>query len=120
MRVPPGELRHYRETHDYLAPGCLCPLLEPLRKKAVYKEASIYVAIGGRYKGEYIAECAEDRCGYLGQSPIYSIDEVPIPLSTFRENTRKEGNPSQELPAARLVSSPINSTSATYHESGLP
>jgi hypothetical protein len=73
-RVPPGELLRYRETHDYRGPGCLCPLLEPLRKNAEYKEASIYLAIDGQYKGEYIAECAEDRCGYLGQSPISSID----------------------------------------------
>ena len=72
----PNELRPYHETHEYLGPGCLCPLLEQLRKKAEYKEASIYLAIDGQYKGEYVAECAEDRCGYLGQSPISVFDEA--------------------------------------------
>ncbi|KAF8333377.1 hypothetical protein F5887DRAFT_1080196 [Amanita rubescens] len=63
-RVPPNELRQYRETHEYLGPGCLCPLLEPRRKNTAYKEAAICLSIDGRYKGEYVAECAQGRCGY--------------------------------------------------------
>lgn len=66
-RVPPDELRLYRETHQYLGPGCLCPLLEPLTE---YKEAAIYLTVDGLYKGEYVAECADDRCEYLSQSPF--------------------------------------------------
>jgi hypothetical protein len=66
-RVPPDELYLHRETHQYIGPGCLCPLLEPL---TAHKEAAIYLAVNGLYPGEYVAECADDRCGYLGLSPF--------------------------------------------------
>jgi hypothetical protein len=61
--VPPDELQRYRETHEYLGPGCLCPLLGPL---TAYKEAAIYLTVSGRYKGEYVAECVDDHCDYSG------------------------------------------------------
>jgi hypothetical protein len=63
VRVPPDELQQYRETHEYLGPGCLCPLLGPL---TAYKEAAIYLTVSGRYKGEYVAECVDDCCDYSG------------------------------------------------------
>jgi hypothetical protein len=31
-----------------------------------FTEAAIYVPVFGRYTGEYVAECAKSRCGYLG------------------------------------------------------
>ena len=65
-RIPPEGLRQHREAHEYLGPGCLCPLLEPPGEKLAYKETAIYITTDGRYKGEHVAECAEDRCGYLG------------------------------------------------------
>ena len=64
--VLPSELRRYRATHQYLGPGCLCPLLEPLSKEPAFTEAAIYLTIIGRDQGEYVAECAKGRCGYLG------------------------------------------------------
>ena len=67
QRIPPEKLLQYRKTHEYLGPGCLCPLLEPLTG---YKEAAIYLTVDGLYKGEYVAECADDRCDYLSQSPF--------------------------------------------------
>jgi len=71
--VPPDELCLYRETHQYIGPGCLCLLLEPL---TAHKEAAIYLAVNGLYPGEYVAECADDRCGYLGLSPFSGLDEA--------------------------------------------
>jgi hypothetical protein len=65
-RVPPDALRNYRETHQFLGPCCLCPLLMPLSEESHFTEAAIYIPIFGRYAGEYVAECAKSRCGYLG------------------------------------------------------
>jgi hypothetical protein len=72
VRVPPAELRQYREAHQYLGPGCLCPLLEPLSEKQGFREAAIYITMLGCYQGEYVAECAKSRCGYLGRS-LFSL-----------------------------------------------
>jgi hypothetical protein len=71
VRVPPDGLRQYRNTHQYLGPGCLCPLLEPISENLVFKEAAVYLSASGCYKGEYVAECAKSQCGYLGQSPAF-------------------------------------------------
>jgi hypothetical protein len=101
--VPPAELHQYRETHQYLGPGCLCPLLEPLMEEPVFTEAAIYLTTFGHYGGEYVAECAKGQCGYLGQSPfplkkqaltlprhavpferIYSMYGVPVKIFPLR------------------------------------
>jgi hypothetical protein len=84
--VEPSELRNYRDTHQYCGPGCLCPLFEPLSRQPVFTEAAIYLTTIGRYKGEYVAECAKARCGYLGQSRFPLEKQVltphwhPVPL----------------------------------------
>lgn len=67
-RVPPDAWREHRESHHFLGPCCLCPLYERLGKKSHFKEAAIYMTLRGIYKGEYIAACVDDRCGYLGWS----------------------------------------------------
>jgi hypothetical protein len=70
-RVPPRKLKEYRESHDFLGPCCFCPLVG---EEKVYKEAIIDITLWGRFKGEYVAECAasENQCNYLGESP-YSL-----------------------------------------------
>ena len=68
-RLKPDALRNYRNTHQFLGPCCLCPLkFGPLKKdgEPCFAEAAIYMPGVGRYEGEYIAECAKSRCGYLG------------------------------------------------------
>lgn len=65
-RVRPDGLRNHRETHQFLGPCCICPLLKPLSIEPRFKEAAIYMPLMGLYKGEYVAECVESRCGYLG------------------------------------------------------
>jgi hypothetical protein len=66
----PDQLVHYRETHQFLGPGCLCPLLAPVTKEATFIEAAIYVPMFGYYKGEYVAQCAKNRCGYVGEATL--------------------------------------------------
>jgi hypothetical protein len=40
--------------------------MTPLSNESHFTEAAMYVPIFGRYAGEYVAECAKSRCGYLG------------------------------------------------------
>ena len=66
-RVTPDALRSYRKTQKFLGPCCLCPLLGSRRGiEHQFVEAAIYIPVYGRYAGEYVAECAKSRCGYLG------------------------------------------------------
>jgi hypothetical protein len=86
--VSPGALREYRGGYDFLGPCCLCPLLEPLSKEPKFTEAAIYMPVFGRYAGEYIAGCAQSRCGYVGQFPfppkreskLFTYYYLPVPL----------------------------------------
>lgn len=115
-RVPPDELRRYRSTHQYLGPSCLCPLLEPISENPVFREAAIYLSTSGCYKGEYVAECAKNRCGYLGQSPSFpqrSECSHVLSSSTVRENVPGDWSSSEGLSCERLVSIPHQPTSIT-------
>jgi hypothetical protein len=68
IRVSPDKWRDYRENHEFLNPSCLCALFQPQGEVLCYTEAAIYLPVCGRYKGEWVAECAKGRCGYLGKS----------------------------------------------------
>jgi hypothetical protein len=60
-------LRSYHETHEFLGPGCFCPLLGMQRGiEHWFVEAAIHVPVVGHYAGEYVTECAKSRCSYLG------------------------------------------------------
>ena len=63
----PDALHNYRKTHQFLGPCCLCPLLTRLSGESPFTEAAMYVPIFGCHAGEYVAECAKSRCGYLGK-----------------------------------------------------
>ena len=81
----PSALRDYREHYQFLGPSCLCPLLQRVSKEPAFTEAAIYIPVFGRFAGEYVAECANSRCGYLGQSPSLpkkaaSVYSRPVPL----------------------------------------
>jgi hypothetical protein len=71
-RVPPRKLKKYRESHQFLGPCCLCPLLAQVGEEQVYTEAIVDITVSGRFKGEYVAECAKSQCGYIGEPP-YSL-----------------------------------------------
>jgi hypothetical protein len=69
-RVTPSDLLDYRVTHLLKAPCCLCPLKMGMDQ---YIESAIFIARRGRLQGEYIACCATDQCGYLGERSLYSF-----------------------------------------------
>ena len=82
-RVTPEGLRQYREAHQYLGPGCLCPLFEQISNGLAFTEAAIYITTVEPYKGEYVAGCAKSRCGYLGQSPFSQTSLTVRVLTPF-------------------------------------
>jgi hypothetical protein len=66
VRVSPDKWCEYRENHEFLHPSCLCAL-QGKGEAPRYTEAAIYLPLNGRYKGEWVAECAKGYCGYLGR-----------------------------------------------------
>ena len=97
--VTPDAWNIYRRNHQFLGPCCLCPLLQPLSQEPHYTEAAIYLPLCGRYKSEWVTECAEGRCRYLGRSssspkPNYSY--TPL-LSPFREGVCQDWASSEEI-----------------------
>jgi hypothetical protein len=65
-RLSPSEIQEYRQTHDMLGPGCLCPMVN--QDGPEFVEAAIYMVRTGHLAGQYVASCALDQCGYLGES----------------------------------------------------
>ena len=82
-RVTPEGLHLYRRAHQYLGPGCLCPLFEQISNRPAFTEAAIYVTRVEPYKGEYVAGCAKGRCGYLGRSPFPQTSLMKRVLTPF-------------------------------------
>ena len=66
--VHTADLREHRRQYQLLGPGCLCPLLVRLEEEPGFIEAAIYMPVFGCYGGEYVAACARNCCGYVGQS----------------------------------------------------
>ena len=64
-RITPSDLRDHRRSHKFLGPCCVCPLIAD--DQTAFKEAAIFAVASGRFVGEYVAECAESRCGYFGK-----------------------------------------------------
>ncbi|KAH6907333.1 hypothetical protein BKA70DRAFT_1428306 [Coprinopsis sp. MPI-PUGE-AT-0042] len=66
-RITPSDLEDHRRTHHFTAPSCLCAI----SLDEAYVEARIGLAMvspGGRgfeLFGEYVAQCALNRCGYF-------------------------------------------------------
>jgi len=99
-RVAPSALREYREHYQLLGPSCLCPLFQPVSDEPVFMEVAIYIPVFGRYAGEYVAECAQSQCGYLGQS-LFMVKievrlDVPTPWSSAIREDTSEGWRSSE------------------------
>jgi hypothetical protein len=49
--------------------------------KPSFVEAAIYIASGGEYAGKYIAACAKDECGYVGESHLCTVLSVHMVLT---------------------------------------
>lgn len=68
-RVTPSELSDHRVTHNFLGPCCLCavPTSEGVTAQQ-FVEALIQMSTSpGHYQGEFVARCAQNRCGFLGE-----------------------------------------------------
>ena len=106
-RVTPSDLLDYRVTHLLKAPCCLCPLKMGTDQ---YIESAIFIARRGRLQGEYIACCATDECGYLGESHLHiSGPKRGLTVSGIGSCLRKDlqptGSACQNLSTKRCVKS---------------
>jgi hypothetical protein len=68
-RVTPDMWLEHRTRHKFQGPHCLCPLLRTTDKELSFTEARIQLKDSGDHIGEYVAECPNGRCEYLGQYP---------------------------------------------------
>jgi hypothetical protein len=101
-RVAPDAFRKYRETHKFLGPCCLCPLLAPLSEEPSFIEAAIYIPLFGRCAGEYVAACAKSQCGYVGQSPFTRPREMHVHIphpSPIGKNISQVWRPGEDVSA---------------------
>ncbi|KAH6876482.1 hypothetical protein BKA70DRAFT_1448754 [Coprinopsis sp. MPI-PUGE-AT-0042] len=93
-RVAPSDLDEYRRVHKLKAPCCLCALMDDVS----YTESFIGLADAKSSRtGTYIAECAENRCGYY----VHLEDFYPLLGLRIKKYTRRD------------VSIPERSTSST-------
>lgn len=72
-RITPSDLESHRRTHYFQAPSCLCAFLDS-KPYSESRIAVVHLPIKltklSSLSGEYTAECAMGRCGYIGKSPI--------------------------------------------------
>jgi hypothetical protein len=114
IRVSPDKWRDYRENHEFLNPSCLCALFQPKSEVLYYTEAAIYLPLNGLYRGEWVAECAEGRCGYLGKSlfPLKIGVLTPHRLVPLERLYKKPGLPVKNYPrksaSLRLMSEDVS------------
>lgn len=59
-----------------LGPCCLCPLVNP--RGLDFVEAAMYFTTTGSHAGQYIASCAKDQCGYLGDFQSYVLFDIEL------------------------------------------
>ncbi|TEB25755.1 hypothetical protein FA13DRAFT_1796257 [Coprinellus micaceus] len=93
-KFKPSELNKVRHTHSFVAPSCYCAWLDGKK----YTESKIGLALrvnpssDTENLGEYIAVCADQKCGYL------------VVLDTFYRHNRllKREYPEREVPVATL------------------
>ncbi|KAH6913552.1 hypothetical protein BKA70DRAFT_1421818 [Coprinopsis sp. MPI-PUGE-AT-0042] len=106
-RVTPSELEAHRRTHYFLAPSCLCARLfnESYSESRIgLVHVPIKLTPTSTLNGEYTAECASGRCGYLVclerfyVLPVLHVKgylkrEIPLPPCTVNYNS----SPSPEI-----------------------
>ena len=59
----------YRMRHEFKGLHCLCPLLRTTDEELPFTEAKILLKDSGEHIREYVAECPNGHCEYLGQLP---------------------------------------------------
>src|ERR1700733_12761054 len=108
--VAPSHLSNYRKGHDFLGPSCLCPWLKPIHEEPIFKEVAIHKPVFGCYAGEYVAECVDSRCGYIGESAISLLNTqvLKLPFSLFRSTVCKNKCSCQDISCQRSVLEHVN------------
>ncbi|KAF8227639.1 hypothetical protein L208DRAFT_1295670 [Tricholoma matsutake] len=111
-----GTLCEHPEHYQFLGPSCLCLLLQQVSEDPVFTEAAIYILVFGCYAGEYVAECANGRCRYIGQSPsilknAVSVYSGPVPLQRLYQVV---GIPVQMFPPQGKLGG-FSRAQSTYH-----
>jgi hypothetical protein len=67
-RITPSNLEDHRRTHHFMAPCCLCAIT----MDDGYIESKLGLVLIGpgahrsQVNGEYVAQCARNKCGYFG------------------------------------------------------
>jgi len=77
-RVTPDMWPEHRAHHKFQGLHCLCPLLRTVDEEPPFTEAKILLKGSGDHIGEYVAECPNERCGYLGQLPVGFQDKESL------------------------------------------
>jgi hypothetical protein len=62
-RVTPSDLEAHRLSHRFLGPCCICAASE---EQLIFTESAIVLVLSGRRAGQYVARCAQGKCGYYG------------------------------------------------------
>ena len=68
----------YCMQHEFKGLHCLCPLLRTTDEELPFTEAKILLKDSGDHIGEYIAECLNGHCKYLGQLPVAFRDKESL------------------------------------------
>ena len=77
-RVMPYTWLEYRMRHEFKGLYCLCPLLWMTDEELPFTEAKILLKDSGDHIREYVAECPNGRCEYLGQLPVAFQDKESL------------------------------------------
>jgi hypothetical protein len=77
-RVTPDKWLEYRTRHKFQGLHCLCPLLGTTDDEPPFTEAKVLLKDSGDHIGEYVAECPNGRCGYLGQLTVAFQDKESL------------------------------------------
>lgn len=64
QRIHPSSFEAYREAHIFRYPCCLCA------SRDTYVEVSILQRSRGPCRGQYVAECMTNTCGYLRELTV--------------------------------------------------
>ena len=72
--VLPEALHHHRETHYFLAPGCLCSS-QSIDKNIT--ESIIFMVATGQFAGQWVTACAGRKCKYWGKFFVIQITVEP-------------------------------------------
>ena len=68
----------YCMQHEFKGLHCLCPLLRTTDEELPFTEAKILLKDSVDHIREYIAECLNGHCKYLGQLPVAFQDKESL------------------------------------------